>query len=142
MEKGEMDLILKEAQDQAAAGAQVLDVNFGLESAVSQDFMEKLLQAIVYKVGTPVSIDVQTPEVLERLMRVYPGRSLVNSSKATAEDLDRRGGLLKRYGGMLMVLCMEDDVPKDLADRKKAIEFALKHTKAMGIDRTRLVFDP
>ena len=142
MEAGELLPLVAEARRQVEAGAEVLDVNFGLESSVARETMERLVLSIAYGVGVPVALDVQSPEVLERLMRVYPGRPLVNSSTAEPSALEAKLGALGRNGGMLVVLCMTSDVPCTLGDRVAAMEGALATMGRSGFDPSRALLDP
>jgi len=142
MEGGDLDLVMEEAGKQAASGARVLDVNFGHESSIPLDLMERAVLRIAYELGTPVSLDVQTVEVLERLMRIYPGRPLVNSSSVEEGDLEKKLDLIRRYGGMLIVLAMGREVPRSGKDRIGAVEGALLSIVRKGIEPERIVFDP
>ena len=142
IEREDLDYVLNEARRQVDAGATVLDVNFGIESAVSPVFMEKLILALSYNVGAPLSLDVQTPEILERLMKVYPGRPLVNSSRAFKKDIEKKAELLGRYGGVLIILSMGKDVPKGFEERKERIDWAMNKIKDLGLSERRIIFDP
>jgi len=142
MEREDLDYVLNEARRQVDAGATVLDVNFGIESTISPGFMEKVVLMLSYNVGVPLSLDVQTPELLGRLMRVYPGRPLVNSSRSLKKDLDPRAELLTRYGGVLIILSMERDVPKGFTERKKCIDWGVARIRELGLSGDRIMFDP
>ncbi|MGA1821406.1 MAG: homocysteine S-methyltransferase family protein [Thermoplasmatota archaeon] len=142
MEGGDLNLIMDEASSQIEAGAKILDVNFGHESSVPADFMEKAVLAMTYNLGAPLSLDVQTPEVLGRLMKIYPGRPLVNSSTVKAGDMNIKFGYLSRYGGMIIVLAMGEDVPSTVEERIQNITKALSAVEDHGIGRNRILFDP
>jgi 5-methyltetrahydrofolate--homocysteine methyltransferase len=142
MEKGDLALVMDEARAQVQAGAHVLDVNFGHESSVDVTFMEKVILSICYNLGTPVSLDVQSAEILERLLRMYPGRAMVNSSTCKDEDLIPRLGMIKKHGGVLVVLSMGEDVPYDVDGRIKNVRKALRKAGSQGIGKDRLIFDP
>ena len=142
VEKRDLDYIIDDARKQVEAGADILDINFGIESNVPSDFMEKVILSLVYKVGVPLSLDVQTPELLERLMKIYPGRPLVNSSRAAEEELGFKTDLVKKYGGVLIVLSMGSDVPHSLVERKSSVDWALQFMEKKGLDKERIFFDP
>ena len=142
MKDKNMDAVMKVATSQKEAGAKALDVNFGLEQFVDVGFMSDTVNSIAYKLGTPISLDIQSFEALEHVLKRYPGRALVNSSRADEEELAKKLELIKSYGGMLVVLSMEEGVPTSFEDRKKAIEKALKMAENFGIPKERLVFDP
>ncbi|WP_036225638.1 homocysteine S-methyltransferase family protein [Mesoaciditoga lauensis] len=141
MKDKNMDAVMKVATGQKEAGAKALDVNFGLEQFVDVGFMSDTVNSIAYKLGTPISLDIQSFEALEYVLKRYPGRALVNSSRADEEELTKKLELIKSYGGMLVVLSMEEGVPTSFEDRKRAIEKALKMAESFGISKERLVFD-
>ncbi len=142
MKDGNLSKIVKLASEQKKAGAATLDVNFGLEKLVSTNFMIEAITSISYTVGTPLSLDIQSMDALEAVMKRYPARPLVNSSRVEENEFRSKLELLKRYGGMLVVLAMEEGVPENFEERKKAIEKALKIAQEEDIDETRLIFDP
>jgi 5-methyltetrahydrofolate--homocysteine methyltransferase len=142
MEKGDLEPVMEEARKQVDAGAAVLDVNFGLESSVPVEVMEKAVLSLAYNIGAPLSLDVQTVEILERLMKIYPGRPLINSTTCKHDDVAARGRLLERYGGMIIMLLMGDHIPKDLSDRKKYLREGLEALENSGISSDRVIFDP
>ncbi len=141
MEEQDLDYVVKDAQKQKEAGAQVLDVNFGIEQLIEQDFMEKVIYSIAYNVGTPVSIDVQTPKILEKLVKSYPGRPLINSFRPVEEEMEKVE-ILKKYGGAVVLLSMEEEVPESYEDRVKAFEKGLDVLLSNGIDKSRIIVDP
>ncbi|MCD6450517.1 MAG: homocysteine S-methyltransferase family protein [Thermotogaceae bacterium] len=141
MEDGDLEYVLKDAQKQKDAGAQVLDVNFGIEQLISPEFMEKVIYSIAYNVGTPVSIDVQTPKILEKLVKAYPGRPLINSFRPVEEEMEKLR-ILKEYGGTVVLLSMEEEVPESYEDRLKAFERGLDVLLTGGIDESRIIVDP
>ncbi|MGA1866405.1 MAG: cobalamin-dependent protein, partial [Thermoplasmatota archaeon] len=142
MASGDIKPILIEAREQVKAGASILDVNFGDERSVPIEFMERVVLEITYGLNIPLSLDVQTVDILERLTRSYPGRPLVNSSTSRQEELVEKAGIIGRYGGILITLAMGRHVPRDFEERKANIESALKIMDGIGIDRQRILFDP
>ncbi len=142
MRNGDLSYVLKIASSQRKAGANALDVNFGLEKLVPTEFMIEAATSITYSVGTPLSLDIQSLDALEEVMKRYPGRPLVNSSRAEEKEFRTKLKLLKRYGGMLVVLAMEESVPNSFEERKKAVEKALKIAEEENMDVSRFIFDP
>ncbi|HEC94533.1 MAG TPA: 5-methyltetrahydrofolate--homocysteine methyltransferase [Thermoplasmatales archaeon] len=142
MEKRDLEYILDDARKQVEAGAKILDVNFGIESNVSSDFMEKMILSLVYKIGVPLSLDIQTPEILERMMRIYPGRPLVNSSRVVEDEIEFKVDLIKKYGGVLIVLSMGENVSHSFMERKNNVDLALKLLEKKRFDEERVFFDP
>ncbi len=141
MENGDLEYVVSDGRKQKDAGAEVLDVNFGIEQLVDEDFMEKVIYSLSYSVGTPISIDVQTVKKLERLVRSYPGRPLINSFRPVEEEM-KKLEVLKKYGGSVVLLSMEEEVPESYEDRLKAFEKGLDILLSNGIEKHRIIVDP
>ena len=142
MKNSDLEKVMKIASDQKKAKAEALDVNFGLEQFVSTKFMSNTVNSIAYNVGMPVSLDIQSINALEETLKRYPARPLINSSRVEEKEMTLKTKLLKKYGGMLVVLAMEEGVPESFEERKKAIEKGLKIAEKNGIQFDRLIFDP
>lgn len=137
-----MDYVVDQAREQVEKGANALDVNFGVEQTISKTFMSKSVAAITYKTGAPLSLDIQTPELLEFVMKRYPARPLVNSARAVDEEFLKRANLIKKYGGVLLALSMGEKVPENFEDRKAAIKHILDMLDSLELSKDRVVFDP
>ncbi|MGB9765516.1 MAG: dihydropteroate synthase [Candidatus Saccharicenans sp.] len=89
-----------------------------------------------------MSCDLQEDEFLQVALEEYPGRPLINSAKAKEENLRSRLNLLRRHGGLLIVLAMEEEIPETAEQRIKVIEKALSLIKEAGFNPDRIFFDP
>jgi len=141
MQKGNEEIVINEAKTQVEKGAEVLDVNFGIESQIDVRYVEKIVQALPYVSNVPLSLDIQSVDLTEKALRTYPGRPLFNSSKVDEEELEKKINLLKKYGGTLIVLLMGKDVPKSFEERKEYFEKALKILERHNFS-DRVIFDP
>ncbi len=142
MKDGDIEAVMNVAIRQKKNGAKALDVNFGLEQFVSKEFMSDLVNSISYKIGTPISLDIQSLDALEEVIRRYPARALVNSTRVSEEEMNAKLALIKKYGGMIVVLAMEENVPNSFEERKASIEKGLRMAQELGIPKERLIFDP
>lgn len=134
--------IVKLAQEQEQEGCAVIDVNLGIEKVLNEEHFERLINELDRYASLPLSIDVQTLNFLEISLREYVGRPLLNSATCYEKHLLDRIELLKRYGGMLIVLCMEKEIPEDSDGRVKLAKKASEILKAEGIELGRAFFDP
>jgi len=141
MQEGNVEVVMNEAKTQVESGAEILDVNFGIESQVDPIYVEKVVQSLPYTTNAPLSLDVQSLNLAEKSLRVYPGRPLFNSSKVTEKELEKKINMLKKYGGVLIVLLMENDIPKTFEERRKNFEKALKILEEHKF-LDRVLFDP
>lgn len=131
------------AAAQTREGADVLDVNFGVERFFDEDAIADAFIALDRAVSTPLSIDVQTISFLERAMAEYPGRPLINSSMCDEASLEAKLPLLKKYGGMMILLAMDGDIPPTADLRLAAVDRALEFAKKkFGLAPDRFIVDP
>ena len=125
--------VLKLAKDQEKEGAQVLDVNLGLESVLSDEHFRRIIVELDRIVSLPLSLDIQFNEYLEAALFEYPGRAIINSSKAIKEDLDAKIRMLKRYGGILIILAMGKEIPNSPEERYKIAKDAVEYAEKNGM---------
>ena len=134
--------VLKLAREQENEGAQVLDINLGNETFLSKEHFRKVMIELDRIVSIPLSLDIQSEEFLETALFEYPGRPLINSSKATKEELDKKIALLKRFGGVLVILAMGNEIPKSAQERYKIGKWAVEYAISQGIEKDRIFVDP
>ncbi|WP_448376720.1 homocysteine S-methyltransferase family protein [Fervidobacterium sp.] len=134
--------VIKLAKDQEQEGAQVLDINFGIESVLTDEHFRNAIVELDKNVSIPLSLDIQFNEFLEAALFEYPGRPLINSSKALKEELDKKIHLLKHYGGILVVLAMGKEIPKTAKERFELAKQAVEYLELNGISRSRVFVDP
>mgnify|MGYP002854580325 CR=1 FL=1 len=106
---GDMQFVLNEAEAQINAGAQVLDVNVGLPGIDEAETMVRAVKTIQAAFNTPLQIDSSEPPVLEKALRYYNGKALVNSVNGKAETMAKVFPLVKKYGGAVVALCIDED---------------------------------
>lgn len=143
IKSGDMDYILSEGIRQADKGVHVLDVNVGVpginEAAVMQDVVVSL-QAVTDK---PLQIDSSSKEALESAMRVYAGKPMVNSVNGKRESMDEVLPLVKKYGGVLIALTLDENGIPDTAEKRAQIAYKIiKEAQKYGIDKKDIVVDP
>ncbi|ODN30318.1 homocysteine methyltransferase [Fervidobacterium thailandense] len=137
-----LEPVLKLAKEQEEEGAQVIDVNFGIEATLGDEHFRTVIQELDRYVSPPVSFDIQNDEFLDVALFEYPGRPLINSSKANKRQLDKKVELLKRYGGMLVVLAMDNEIPESAEERYRLGKWAVEYLEFAGISRERVFVDP
>ena len=142
IKEGRYESVIKLAKEQEQEGAQVLDINFGIESVLTDEHFKNAVVELDRNVSIPLSLDIQFNEFLETALFEYPGRSLINSSKAIKDELDKKIHLLKRYGGLLVVLAMGKEIPKTAKERFELAKEAVEYLEHSGINRSRVFVDP
>lgn len=104
---GDMNYILEQAVSQAEAGAQVLDVNVGTPGVDEPALMEQVVKALQSVVSLPLQLDSSHADALERGLRVYNGKPIVNSVNGEPKVLERILPLCKKYGAAVVGLAID-----------------------------------
>jgi 5-methyltetrahydrofolate--homocysteine methyltransferase len=80
---------------------------------------------------------------MERAMRIYNGKPLVNSVNGKEESMRAVFPLVKKYGGVCIALTMDEGGIPDTAEGRVAIAERIARVAAeYGLGRQDLVFDP
>ena len=138
----DIDYILNEAFSQTEAGANILDVNVGLPEIDECSTMEKAVKAISSAVNLPLQIDSSDPKTLERALRIYNGKPMVNSVNGKQESLDEILPIVKKYGGVLVGLCLDENgIPSDAEGRVEIARKITNEAAKYGIMKKDLVMD-
>lgn len=104
-----MQFILDEAESQISSGAHILDVNVGLPGLDETQMMCLAIKSIQSTFNVPLQIDSSEDKVLEKALRYYNGKALVNSVNGKQEVMDKVFPLIKHYGGAIVALCIDED---------------------------------
>ena len=78
-------------------------------------------------------VDTVNPIAMERALRQYPGRAIVNSVPAERERMETLLPIVKKYGAMYVALPIsEEGVPEILEDRLRNLETILAAAERHG----------
>lgn len=106
---GDMAYILREAVAQVDAGSHILDVNAGVPGIDEASTLEATIEGIQSVVDIPLQIDTADPIAMERAMRRYNGKCLVNSVNGKAEVMEKVFPLVAKYGGVVVALTLDEN---------------------------------
>ena len=123
---GDMNYILEQAVSQAEAGAQILDVNVGAPGVDEPALMEQVVKALQSVVSLPLQLDSSHAEALERGLRVYNGKPIVNSVNGEPEVLEKVLPLCKKYGAAVVGLAIDERGIQPKAKDRVAIARRIK----------------
>lgn len=138
----DFDYILGEAAAQAAAGAHALDVNVGSPDIDETVMMGEIVPRLQAVTDLPLQIDSSSPSALEAAMRVYNGKPIVNSVNGKAEVMDAVFPLVKKYGGMVVGLTLDEAGIPDTAEGRFAIaERIVRRAADYGIGTNDIIID-
>jgi len=139
---GDIEYAIGLGLSQRDAGACALDVNVGMHGVDEKELLPKYVKEIAGRVDLPLVIDTVDPVAMERALRCYPGRAIVNSVPAEKERMEQLLPIVKKYGAMYVALPIGDDgVPSTLEERISNIETILNAAKAHGISEQAAIVD-
>lgn len=142
LREGNLDLVLDMANEQVEAGADILDVNMGMNGINEGDMMLKVLAELTQQVDLPLCIDSSHVDVIEAALRQYPGRALINSISLEKEKFERLLPIAKKYGAMFILLPLsEEGLPKDIEEKKDIIHTIYEAAKKLGMEREDIIVD-
>jgi 5-methyltetrahydrofolate--homocysteine methyltransferase len=137
-----IDYILKEALTQQDKGAHILDVNVGLPDIDEVSMMKEAVTEIQGIMNLPLQIDTVNVKALEAAMRIYNGKPMVNSVNGKQESMDAIFPLVKKYGGVVVGLTLDENGIPETAEGRVAIAGKIiEEAKKYGIDKKNIVID-
>ena len=143
LRENNMDYIISEAVGQEEHGAHMLDVNVGLPEIDEVDFLTRAIKEIQSVSSLPLQIDTSNPVALEASMRIYNGKPLVNSVNGKKESIDSVLPLVKKYGGCVIALTLDEKgIPTTAEGRFEIAERIVKEAEKYGIDKKDIIVDP
>ncbi len=138
----DFEYILREGVNEEKNGADILDVNVGLPGIDEASTLEKAVTTLQSVTELPLQIDTSDPVSLERALRVYNGKALVNSVNGTEKSMSTVFPLVKKYGGAVVCLAMDENgIPETAEERLGVIEKIVERAAGYGISENDLVAD-
>lgn len=139
---GDFEFLCREGIAQTECGADILDVNVGLPEIDEPAAMEKAITLLQSVTDTPLQIDTSNIQAMERALRLYNGKPLVNSVNGKEESLHAVLPLVKKYGAAVVALTLDEKGIPDTAEaRVRIAEKILRTADAYGIDRRNIIVD-
>ncbi len=142
LREGDSAYACAQAVAQAEAGAELLDVNAGLPGIDEAATLERLVQQIQAVTDLPLQLDSTDPAALERALRVYNGKPVVNSVNGEQKSLDTILPLCKKYGAAVVGLTLDEHGIPPTAEGRLAIARRIAAAAdAAGIPREDVYID-
>ena len=139
----DLDYVRSLARNQAAAGADLIDVNVGVPDLDEVTLLAEAVEAVAADVDLPLCIDTASPRALEAALAVAPGRPLVNSVTGERASLESVLPLVKEYDVPVIGLTMDDDgIPDDPESRLAIAERIINRAAQVGIPAADVLIDP
>ena len=142
LRENDMNYVLEQAVSQVEAGAQILDVNVGAPGVDEPALMEQVVKALQSVVSLPLQLDSSHAEALERGLRVYNGKPIVNSVNGEPEVLEKILPLCKKYGAAVVGLAIDKRGIQPKAEERVAVARRIKEAAlAAGIPQEDIYID-
>lgn len=142
LRNGDIDYLIKEGLAQKDKGAHILDVNVGLPEIDEPAMMKQAVFALQSVLDLPLQIDTSDIEAMETALRCYNGKAMLNSVNGKQESMHAVFPLAKKYGAVIVCLCLDESGIPETADGRIAIaEKIIATAEDYGIEKHQLVFD-
>ncbi|MBE7080877.1 MAG: homocysteine methyltransferase [Clostridiales bacterium] len=135
--------ILQEGFTQQEKGAHILDVNVGAPDIDEKIELPRYIQELQAVIDLPLQIDTSDTVAMERSMRLYNGKPLVNSVNGKQESMDAVFPLVKKYGGVAVGLTLDENgIPATAEGRVAIAEKIIAEAEKYGISKKDILIDP
>jgi 5-methyltetrahydrofolate--homocysteine methyltransferase len=143
LKEGDFDIVRRDAEDQVAAGAAILDVNAGVPGADEPALLQQVMRTVMNVTDVPLCIDTADPEALSAALSLYEGKALINSVNGEERSLNAVLPLVKEHGAAVIGLCMDDDgIPETPEKRLAVATKIIERAGQLGISSEDVVIDP
>ena len=100
----------------------------------------KALQEVI---DLPLQIDTVKISAMEKAMRIYNGKPMINSVNGKKESMDAVLPLVKKYGGVVIALTIDENgIPETAEGRCAVAQKIIKECEKYGIDKKDVIVDP
>ena len=143
LRENNLNYLVTEAIGQEEKGAHMLDVNVGLPEINESEMLVNAIKEIQAVTSLPLQIDTSDIEALEKAMRIYNGKPLVNSVNGKKENMNSVLPLVKKYGGVVIALTLDENgIPNTAEGRVEIAKRIIEKAKEYGIDKKDIIVDP
>ena len=142
LERNDLDYILNEGISQVEAGADILDVNVGHSEIDEEEMMQKVVTSLQGSLGLPLQLDSTSSLVLEKALRIYTGKAIINSVNGEEKSLSTVLPLAKKYGAAIVGLTLDEDgIPETVEKRVEIAEKIINRAIEIGIPKEDIIID-
>ena len=140
--ENDIDYILSEGVREEEQGAHILDVNVGLPDIDECKMLTRCVTELQAVTDLPLQIDTSDPSAMESALRLYNGKAMINSVNGKSDSMAAVFPLVKKYGGVVVALTLDETgIPKTAERRVEIARKILKTAESYGIDKKDIVFD-
>lgn len=138
----DIEHILSVGLAQVDRGAHVLDVNVGIPEIDEPALLTEVVYELQAIIDLPLQIDTTDTVAMERALRRYNGKAMINSVNGKEEVMEAIFPLVKKYGGLLVCLTLDEaGIPNDAEGRIAIAKKIIARAEEYGIPKKDLIFD-
>ena len=143
LRENDIAYIIKEGIAEEERGVHVLDVNVGLPEIDEPKMLTNVVCELQSVCNLPLQIDTSDPVAMEAALRRYNGKAMINSVNAKPESIKSVFPLVKKYGGLVVALTLDESgIPTTAEARLDIAKRILAAAAEYGIDKKDIIFDP
>ncbi len=140
--ENDMDYILGEGVAQQEKGVHILDVNVGLPEIDEALMLKNAVCELQAVIDLPLQIDTSDICAMQNALRLYNGKAMINSVNGKKESMQAIFPLVKKYGGAVVALTLDENgIPDTAEGRVRIAEKILATAAEYGIDKKDIIFD-
>ena len=140
--ENDIDYILSEAVNQQEKGVHILDVNVGIPDIDEVKTLKTAVCELQTVTDLPLQIDTSNISAMESALRYYNGKAMINSVNGKSESMEAIFPLVKKYGGLVVALTLDENgIPETAEGRVEIAKKILKTASKYGIDKKDIIFD-
>lgn len=140
--ENDIDYILAEGVNQQEKGVHILDVNVGLPDIDEVAMLESAVCELQAIIDLPLQIDTADICAMEAVLRRYNGKAMINSVNGKAESMAAIFPLVKKYGGVVVALTLDETgIPSTAEKRVEIAKKILATATKYDIDKKDIIFD-
>ncbi len=142
LRNNDIDYVIREGLSQQEKGAHILDVNVGLPEIDEVKMLSDAVYNLQSVLPLPLQLDSSDPKALEKAMRIYNGKPMVNSVNGKQSSMKEIFPLVKKYGGVVVCLCLDENgIPETAQGRIDIAKKIIGTAEEYRIDKKDLVVD-
>ncbi len=143
LRRNDINYILGEGLAQNKKGVSILDVNVGLPEIDEEEMMVKVIRSLQSVIDLPLQIDTVDPKAMERALRIYNGKALINSVSGKEESMKAVFPLVKKYGGVVIAVTLDENgIPETAEGRVAIAKKIIARAAEYGICENDIIVDP
>lgn len=131
------------ARAQAAAGADLLDLNLGPARKDPEEVASWLVNTVQAVTDLPISLDTMNPVAMEAGLKLCKKRPLLNSASGKAESRELMLPLAVKYNTQVIISVITDQgCPPDVDSRIESVMETVTYASGLGIPNEDIWVDP